>query len=79
MTAIWLFLVGWVRLVSGTFTITEIAMTLIVGVASVVGLVGALSLNSNVRIARAVSVLVLMLILQVAMFRLSLIPQIAHR
>jgi hypothetical protein len=31
MTAIWLYLLGWARIVSGTFSPTEIAMTMIVG------------------------------------------------
>ena len=31
MTAMWLFLLGWARIVSGTFSTTETAMTLIVG------------------------------------------------
>jgi hypothetical protein len=54
-------------------------MTLVVGLASVMGLVGALSLKSNVQLLKAASGLVVVLLLQLAMFRLSLIPQIAHR
>jgi hypothetical protein len=37
MVFIWLFLLGWARIVSGHFFPTEIAMTLVVGLASLVG------------------------------------------
>src|SRR5262245_6628907 len=33
MTFIWLFLLGWARIISGHFVPTEIAMTIVVGVA----------------------------------------------
>src|SRR5437870_4372852 len=36
MILIWLFLLGWARVLTGTYSSTEIAMTLIVGIASVV-------------------------------------------
>src|ERR1700722_13591744 len=38
MTFIWLFLLGWARIISGHFSPVEIAMTLIVGAASLAGL-----------------------------------------
>jgi hypothetical protein len=38
MTFIWLFLLGWVRILSGHFSPTEIVLTLIVGAASATGL-----------------------------------------
>src|SRR5258708_31388954 len=49
MTAIWFFLLGWARIVSGTFSPTEIAMTVIVGVASLVGTAGAWRVKSSTR------------------------------
>src|SRR5205823_6577807 len=39
MIAIWLFLLGWAHIVSGHFYPTEIAMTIVVGAACVVGLI----------------------------------------
>ena len=39
MAAIWLYLLGWARLVTGHFSPTEIAMTMIVGIASLTGIV----------------------------------------
>ena len=79
MGAIWLFLLGWARIVSGTFSPTEIAMTLIVGLASMVGIVNALTVRSGVGAWSATSVVLLVAVLQVTAFRLSLLPGIAHR
>lgn len=80
MTAIWLYLLGWAHLVSGTFSPTEIAMTIIVGVASVVGIVVAVSVKTpGVRPFAGAATISLVLILQVAALRMSLLPQIAHR
>ena len=79
MGAIWLYLLGWARIVSGTFSPTEIAMTLIVGLASMVGIVKALTVRSGVGAWSATSVVLLVAVLQVTAFRLSLLPAIAHR
>src|SRR2546422_2950062 len=49
MTAIWLYLLGWARIVSGTFSPTEIAMTVVVGFASIAGIVRAVGTRSGVR------------------------------
>jgi len=38
MIAIWLYLLGWARIVNGRFLPTEIAMTLVIGAASLVGI-----------------------------------------
>src|SRR5215469_1260940 len=38
MIAIWLFLLGWARIVTGTFSAVEIAMTIVIGAACVAGL-----------------------------------------
>jgi hypothetical protein len=53
MAAIWLYLVGWARIISGTFTPTEIAMTVVVGIASRVGIVRAIAIKSEVRSSAA--------------------------
>jgi hypothetical protein len=79
MGAIWLYLLGWAQIVSGTFSPTEIAMTLIVGLASMVGIVKALTVRSGVGAWSATSVVLLVAVLQVTAFRLSLLPAIAHR
>jgi hypothetical protein len=79
MTAIWFFLLGWARIVSGTFSPTEIVMTVIVGVASLVGMAGAWRVKSSARVWPAVGTVLLVAALQVVAFRLSLLPAIAHR
>jgi hypothetical protein len=79
MILIWLFLLGWARIISGTFSSTEIAMTLIVGLASVVGIVRALNLRAGVGAWSAIATVLLVAVLQVTAFRLSLLPAIAHR
>jgi hypothetical protein len=79
MAAIWLFLLGWARIVSGTFSPTEITMTIIVGLASIAGMVTAVRMRSAIRAWAATGIAVLVAVLQVAAFRLSLLPQIAHR
>jgi hypothetical protein len=79
MIFIWLFLLGWARIVSGTFSLTEIAMTVIVGLASAVGIVGALRLRATVGPWSALATVLLVAVLQVTAVRLSLLPVIAHR
>ncbi len=79
MTAIWLFLLGWARIVTGTFSPTEIAMTVIVGLASLVGIVRGFTMSSGVLGLRAAVIVVLVGALQVAALRVSLLPAIAHR
>jgi hypothetical protein len=79
MSAIWLFLLGWARVISGTFSPTEIAMTIIVGLASIVGIVQSIRLRSDVRALPAVGMVLLVAVQQVAALRLSFLPSIAHR
>jgi len=79
MTAIWIFLLGWARIVSGTFSPTEIAMTMVVGMASITGIVRAAGMRSGVRMWSAIATTLLIGASQVATFRLSFLPQIAHR
>jgi hypothetical protein len=79
MVAIWLFLLGWAHIVSGTFSSTEIAMTVIVGLASTVGIGRASGMKSGVRASRATVTVLLVAMLQAVAIRLSLLPSIAHR
>lgn len=79
MIAIWLFLLGWAHIVSGTFSPTEITMTVIVGLAAMVGTVRSASIKSGVHLWPAATTVLLVAILQLAAFRLSLLPEIAHR
>lgn len=79
MAAIWLFLLGWARIVSGTFSPVEITMTLIVGVASIAGIIRAATMKAGVRAWPATGTFLLLAVLQLAAFRVSLLPAIAHR
>jgi hypothetical protein len=79
MIFIWLFLLGWARIVTGHFSPTEIAMTLIVGGGSLLGVGACLRWRTAVRPAVASGVFVLFAALQFLAFRLSLIPYIARR
>jgi hypothetical protein len=77
MVFIWLFLLGWARVFTGHFSPVEIAMTLVVGVACLAGIGGSLRWRTAVTSFTAVGAVVLLAILQVAAFRISLIPYIA--
>jgi hypothetical protein len=79
MSLAWLYLLGWTRIISGTFSPTEIAMTVVVGLASLVGIVKALGIKSGVRAGSAAAITLLVAVFQVAAFRVSLLPQIANR
>jgi hypothetical protein len=79
MIAIWLFLLGWARIVTGHFFPTEIAMTLVVGAASLVGIGACLRWRTAVRPAMATGMFVLFASIQFLAMRLSLIPYIARR
>jgi hypothetical protein len=79
MTLIWLFLLGWARIVSGRFSPIEIAMTLIIGMACLLGLSLILRWRTTVRPSAAWGVSVLFATLQLLAFRLSLIPFIARQ
>lgn len=79
MTVIWLFLLGWARIVSGTFSRIEIAMTLIVGMASITGIIRAVTMKTGVRAWSATAIVLLIAVLQITALRVSLLPSIAHR
>ena len=79
MEAIWLYLLGWAHILSGTFSPIEIEMTLVVGSASIVGIVGAMGMRGAIPVWSATATTLLMAVLQVTAYRLSLLPQIAHR
>jgi len=79
MTFIWLFLLGWAHLVSGHFFPTEIAMTIVVGIASLAGIVACVRWRTATRLGSAVAIFVGFGALQLLAFRLSLTPYIARR
>jgi len=79
MVIIWLYLLGIVRIISGHFSPVEIAMTIIVGAASLTGIVMFVGFRSLFSPAKAATAFVAMALLQWACFRISFLPAIAHR
>lgn len=79
MTCIWLFLLGWAHIVSGTFSAAEITLTVIIGIISVSGIVACIRIGTATRALAALGGLFLGTVAQVAAIALSLIPAIARR
>ena len=77
--AIWLFILGWARIVTGHFSPVEIAMTVVVGSACLCGIGAGFRWRTAVRPAVGYGAVALFAALQVLAFRLSLIPYIATR
>jgi hypothetical protein len=78
MVFIWLFLLGWARIVSGTFTPVEITMTIVCGIASIAGIASALRQRTATNPAAAAALLALSSVLQYVALRISFLPGIAH-
>ena len=79
MTLIWLYLLGISHMINGHFSPLEIAMTLIVGAASIIGISIFGRLKSTSSALRALALFVVFAAFQIACFRVSLLPSIAHR
>ena len=79
MVLIWLFLLGLARVITGTFSPVEVAMTIIVGLASFAGLARALKTRTSVPFWKAAALVIVLAIVQIAALRISLLPAIAHR
>ena len=79
MTFIWLFLLGWAHIVSGHFFPTEVAMTLVIGVASIVGIGACVRWRTTTAPGPGIAIFLLFAALQVAALRVSLYPYIASR
>jgi hypothetical protein len=79
MVFIWLFLLGWARIVTGHFPPTELAMTLVVGLGCGAGLLAAARWRTATRPVTAIATFLLFGAFQFLAFRLSLIPYIARR
>jgi hypothetical protein len=75
---IWLFLLGWARMVSGTFSPIEIAMTIAFAAASVIGMWKSVRSRTQVSWAAGIGVFVLFAFLQGLAFRISMLPRVAH-
>ena len=78
MVFIWLYLLGWASIVRGHYSAIEIAMTIVVGLASCFAIAQALLLRSGVRWFLGLGISIVVLALQLGAFRLSLLPGIAN-
>ena len=76
---IWLFLLGWARIVTGHYSPTEILMTLVIGAACVFGIVTSIRWRTKLRPLPAIAITVLSAMLQFLAFRVSLLPNIANQ
>ena len=76
---IWLFLLGWARIVTGHYSPTEILMTLVIGAACLFGTVTSIRWRTTLRPLPVVATTVLSAILQIVSFRVSLLPNIANQ
>jgi hypothetical protein len=79
MALIWAYLLGLSRLLSGNFTTWEITMTVLVGIACVLGIAAFFRSRSALSIGGRLAVFVLLAGVQFACFRVSFLPAIAHR
>lgn len=79
MGLIWLYLLGWARVISGTFSRTQIALTLVIGMVSLCGIVNCIRLKVSLGVVAASATFLVALLLQAAPIALSITPAIAHR
>jgi len=79
MIAIWLYLLGIARIVTGRFFPTEVAMTLVVGAAAAIGLGACARWKTTTSLPAVAITLLAMTALQLLAFRISLIPYIGQR
>jgi len=77
MIFIWLYLLGWARIITGHFAPIEIILTVAIGVASIAGLWTGIRWRTSVSWSRAVSTAAIFAVLQIAALRISFLPSIA--
>jgi hypothetical protein len=79
MVLIWSYLLGISHLISGHFSPIEILMTIIVGLAALVGIGSFFRFRSSLSPLTAGLIFVLMTVFQVVCLRVSFLPAIEHR
>jgi len=77
MTLIWLFLLGWAKVISGHFTPMEVILTLIVGAAAIVGSVTGFRWRTTLSWSKALSASLIFTVLELLALRISFLPSIA--
>lgn len=79
MTIIWLYLLGITHIINGHFSPIEIAMTVIVGAACLIGIGSFTHFKSRLSPAKALVILVVVAAAQYGCFVISFSPSIANR
>ena len=79
MVLIWLFLLGWAHVVSGHFSPIEIFMTLVIGIASVLGVTFCVRDRGRAKPTVVMAAVLIGAVLQLIAFQVSLLPEIARR
>jgi len=74
MGLIWLFLLGWANVISGHFTPIEVMLTLVVGMASVAGLVAGFRWRTSLSLGKALLIAAIFAVLQLVALRISFPP-----
>jgi hypothetical protein len=77
MTLIWLFLLGWARVISGHFTPIEVILTWVVGAATIAGLAIGFRWRTTLSWSKALFTSLIFTVLQVVALRISFLPSIA--
>lgn len=78
MVNIWFLLLGLPHFLSGDFTPTEIVLTVIIGVACIIGVIRGIGERSAVPASRAAAVTAALLIIQLLCLRISFLPSVAR-
>jgi len=79
MTLIWLFLLGWSRIVRGHYSPTEIAMTVVIGAAAFLGIIFCVRMKTQVKFLQAAAVFIATALAQYVAMYVSLLPQFRSR
>jgi cation transport ATPase len=79
MTLIWLFLLGWSRIVRGHYSPTEIAMTIVIGAAAFLGIIICARMKTQIRFIHAAALFVLTALAQYVAMYVSLLPRFRSR
>ena len=78
MVNIWFLLLGLPHFLSGDFTPIEIVLTVIIGIACIIGITRGISERTSVPASRAAAVTAAVLIIQLLCLRISFLPSVSR-
>ncbi len=79
MALIWLYLLGVSRIITGHYSATEIAMTIVVGAAAFLGIAICTQMRTRTKLVQSVAVFVITALAQYAAMYVSLMPRFRSR